>query len=137
MTHIVAIAQASFADPWMPRSFQEAVEQSLNGDRTIVLVALRDSAVCGYAIAWTVGDEGELADVAVAESKRGHGIGRRLVEAILPVCAARGAERIFLEVRVSNDRAQRLYERCGFARIGVRRRYYRNDEDALVMEKVL
>jgi len=134
---IVAIARDSFIDPWTEGSLREAVDQSVAGERTVVVVATVNGAVCGYAVAWTVGDEGEIADLAVAPEHRGCGIGARLLEAVLGLCARRSAARIFLEVRAGNDGARRLYERCGFVQIGVRRNYYRDGEDALVMKKVL
>jgi [ribosomal protein S18]-alanine N-acetyltransferase len=72
--------------------------------------------------------------VAVTQEVRGRGVGRRLVREVLERVRKRGARECFLEVRVSNMAARKLYEELGFAAIGTRRAYYRKPvEDALVM----
>lgn len=154
---IVAIDHASFTQPWSPRSFEKAVANT----KTIALVAHPDTAarvqaasgdaaggeavndkaiggeIVGFGVAYTVGDEGEVLTLAIAATARGCGLGRTLLQTLLQQCAARGARQMFLEVRAGNTNAQRLYERCGFAPVGLRRRYYADGEDAIVMKKVL
>uniref|UniRef100_UPI0015EFFD8C GNAT family N-acetyltransferase n=1 Tax=Streptomyces phytophilus TaxID=722715 RepID=UPI0015EFFD8C len=64
------------------------------------------------------------------------GLGPRLLEALLAAARRFGCREVLLEVRVDNERAQRLYERHGFAVIGVRRGYYQpGNVDALVMRR--
>jgi ribosomal-protein-alanine acetyltransferase len=78
--------------------------------------------------------EGDIQTIAVADSARGHGLGRVLMEALISEARKRGARLIFLEVRADNPGAQRLYERLGFLDVGVRRGYYQPDNvDAIVM----
>ena len=78
--------------------------------------------------------EGDIQTIAVAESARGHGLGRTVMQALISEARKRGARLIFLEVRADNPGAQRLYERLGFIDIGVRRGYYQPDNvDAIVM----
>jgi N6-L-threonylcarbamoyladenine synthase/ribosomal-protein-alanine N-acetyltransferase len=78
--------------------------------------------------------EGDIQTIAVADSARGHGLGRALMEALISEARKRGARLIFLEVRADNPGAQRLYERLGFLDVGVRRGYYQPDNvDAIVM----
>lgn len=144
---LIEIERASFSDPWAP----DTVAGSLHEPRTIILVAaprdaedgvagygrsgdgVADYGICGYAVAWTVGDEGEIAHLAVAPATRSRGIGARLLAGLLDECVRRGARQVFLEVRRSNEPARRLYERAGFTEVGVRRRYYRDGEDAVTM----
>ena len=71
-----------------------------------------------------VGDEAKLLLCAAASGLRRRGVARRLVEAALVSARARGAERMFLEVRESNHPARALYEACGFSQVGVRPGYY-------------
>lgn len=94
------------------------------------VVAEIDGAVAGFAVWRGVDtDEWELLNIAVDPALRGRGLGRALIEA-LP------AGRVFLEVRESNANARRLYEQCGFAVIGKRRRYYQHPaEDGIVLER--
>ncbi|MDJ0347821.1 ribosomal protein S18-alanine N-acetyltransferase [Cryobacterium sp. PH29-G1] len=78
--------------------------------------------------------EGDIQTIAVAESARGHGLGRTLMQALIGEARKRGARLVFLEVRADNPDAERLYERLGFISVGVRRGYYQPDNvDAIVM----
>jgi hypothetical protein len=73
----------------------------------------------------------------VAAGRWGEGIGSALLDGLLAEAARRGCTEIFLEVRVDNDRAQRLYRRRGFTEVGIRRGYYQpSNTDALVMRLV-
>jgi ribosomal-protein-alanine N-acetyltransferase len=126
---VVAIDNVSFKQPWSPRSFEKALQD----EKTDVLVAQSAGRVVGFGVAYAVGDEGEIATLAVDGTARGQGLGERIVRALLELCNRRGARKVFLEVRVSNSSAQRLYERCGFVEVGRRRRYYADGEDAIVM----
>ncbi len=63
--------------------------------------------------------------MAVAPSHQGQGLGALLLSALLDEAARRGQRVVSLEVRADNAAAQRLYERHGFARVGVRKGYYR------------
>ncbi|HVF10026.1 MAG TPA: ribosomal protein S18-alanine N-acetyltransferase [Abditibacteriaceae bacterium] len=130
---LLALEQESFDEPWVMASLQEAVA----GERYRVLIAHCEGTPCGYVIASTVGDEGEIARIAVGMAWRRRGLGRRLLKAALDECRQRGVLRFFLEVRAGNEVALRLYERAGFRRTGLRRRYYRDGEDAVIMEIVL
>ena len=63
---------------------------------------------------------------------RGNGYGKKLVEAIQKEAKAQGIQNLFLEVRVSNAIAIALYEKCGFKKINIRKKYYSDGEDALI-----
>ena len=82
--------------------------------------------------------EGDIQTIAVAPAARGRGLGRTLMQALIGEARKRGAREVFLEVRADNPSAQRLYERLGFAEVGVRRGYYQPDNvDAIVMRLVI
>lgn len=132
---VCAIEAQSFPSPWQPDTFRSL----LTRDQVRILVAeLPREGVVGYAVFWWVVDEGELANLAVAETHRGRGIGSRLLDRVLAYGKAEGIENLFLEVRASNTRAQQLYLARGFRQVGVRRGYYRDPwEDALVLVRHL
>ena len=70
--------------------------------------------------------------------RRKSGIGAALLGALLDEAVRRNSEAVFLEVRADNDTAYRLYERFGFVRVGLRKRYYQpSDVDAIVMSRRL
>lgn len=99
------------------------------------VAADRGGVVVGYA-GIALGEDAEVMTVGVAGAHRGRGIGAELLDDLLTRARLARARHVFLEVRVGNVAAQRLYERAGFAPIGTRPRYY-GDEDALVMRLTL
>ena len=84
------------------------------------------------------GSQADVLTMAVAEDRWGQRIGAMLLDSLVGEAARQGCTEVFLEVRVDNDRAQRLYRSRGFAGIGVRRGYYQpSGTDALVMQLTL
>jgi ribosomal-protein-alanine N-acetyltransferase len=135
LARIHAIERASFADPWALEGFRDTIEH----DRARVEVAVgEDDVVLGYAVAWLVSDESEIANLAVAPEVRRRRIGVMLLDRILEAAASFGARTVFLEVRDSNVAAQALYGTRGFEIAGRRKHYYRKpEEDALIMRRAL
>ena len=132
---IHAIECASFDDPWALEGFRDLLDHP----RAKMEVAVgADGELLGYAVAWYVADESEIANIAVAAHARRRGVGALLLDRILRAAAAFGAKMVFLEVRESNEEARKLYEARGFEVAGKRSGYYRRpDEDALIMRRKL
>jgi ribosomal-protein-alanine N-acetyltransferase len=128
---ILRIERACFSDPWNRQAFDE--EAGRSGPMGFPLVARRLDAVVGYLVAWFVHDEIHLANIAVDPEEQRRGIGRLLLDRLLAEGAARRSAFVTLEVRWSNERAIRMYRESGFYEIAIRRGYYRDGEDALVM----
>jgi ribosomal-protein-alanine N-acetyltransferase len=130
-----AIECASFGDPWALEGFRDLLDHP----RAKVEVAVdAGGELLGYAIAWYVADESEIANIAVAPSARRRGVGALLLDRILRAAAEFGAQSVFLEVRESNEEARKLYEARQFEVAGKRTKYYRKpDEDALIMRRKL
>ncbi|MBK9798081.1 MAG: GNAT family N-acetyltransferase [Holophagaceae bacterium] len=80
--------------------------------------------------------EAELLRIAVDPAHRGGGLGRRLLEACQDDLTRQGLETLYLEVRVSNASAIRLYGACGWRRCGLRSGYYPDGEDAALFRHV-
>lgn len=94
---------------------------------------LEDGSVEGYLIGWVVFEEFHIANLAVSPDFRRRGVARALVEHALDWAKAEGAEQALLEVRASNEAAQRLYRSLGFDLISIRKDYYIHPtEDAWV-----
>jgi len=111
-------------------------------DREAVLVAESAGEVIGYVLArrtlsGRLSHHGHIAALAVLPAFRRRGIGRNLMNAALNRLTERNAETVALEVRCSNVIAQALYEKLGFKRTEVLRRYYFDGEDAFRMLKRL
>jgi [ribosomal protein S18]-alanine N-acetyltransferase len=135
---VASIEGASFSDPWSARAFLPL----LNESSTLFLVVAdeesKEGEILGYAVAWFVADEAELANLAVAPGARRRGIGALLLEHVVGEAKARRCRAMYLEVRESNASARTLYRRHGFHEIGRRVRYYvAPQEDALVLRRSL
>ena len=131
VSDVAAMESASFSTPWEASTFQRLLQEP-SVELTVMTGA---GALIGYSVLWCVLDEGEIANIAIAEEHRGAGLGRRLLEATLDRARGRGVRSVFLEVRASNTAARAMYTSRGFSEIGVRRGYYDAPrEDALVLK---
>ncbi|MCX7381538.1 MAG: GNAT family N-acetyltransferase [Alphaproteobacteria bacterium] len=121
------IHRASFPPPeaWGADAF--ALQIALPG-----VFGLLDEAG-GILLARVAADEAEVLTIAVHQSARHRGIGRRLLGAARDRAGADGAATMFLEVSTANTAARALYDSAGFVAVGLRRRYYADGSDALVM----
>ena len=90
--------------------------------------------IVGLAGLWIMAEEAHLTTIGVREAYRRQGIAELLLIAALDLALMLSAQVVTLEVRASNHAAQKLYQKCGFQRVGLRRAYYSdNREDAVVM----
>src|SRR5690606_2558786 len=124
-------AQA-FAQPWDG----PAIAALLAGDGVFAL-----SCPSGFVLARTAGGEAEILTIAVIPASRGRGAGRALMLAAAAHAAQTGAQAMFLEVGTANSPALALYDRLGFARVGLRKQYYETGSpmgtDAVVLKAAL
>ena len=128
---ILEIEEAQFPEPW---SRAMLLDEITNATTRRYTVAVHDGRILGYLGVMFVLDELHVNTLGVAPGEEGRGVATSLLDDAWADAATRGITRATLEVAVSNERAQRLYWRYGFAPVGVRRRYYeRTGEDALVM----
>lgn len=116
---------------WSPDQYKQAVTSS--EPRRLIFLVQEGEAISGFLGALQIVREWEIENLVVAEKERRRGLGSGLIEAFLEVARQENATTVFLEVRESNSRARRLYEKAGFELTGRRQSYYREpEEDALV-----
>ena len=90
--------------------------------------------ILGFAGMWVMLDEAHITTIGVVPELRRRSLGELLFVTLVEEAIRRRARWVTLEVRVSNHGAQTLYEKYGFTRQGVRKRYYSdNGEDAYIM----
>jgi len=131
LAQVMAIEERSFSSPWSPNAFMAELRDN---EYARYFCLELDGKVIGYMGLWFILDEGHITNVAIAPVYRGKGWGEYLMRCVMAEMLAQGMERMTLEVRVSNQPAQRLYERMGFTRAGIRKGYYADTrEDALIM----
>ncbi|WP_346730760.1 ribosomal protein S18-alanine N-acetyltransferase [Ramlibacter paludis] len=131
LDEVVAIERAAYAHPWTRGNFSDSLKsgyqaQLLRGGETLL----------AYFVAMKGVDEVHLLNITVAPSFQGQGWGRVMLDALAIWARGQGAQWLWLEVRTSNTRAQEVYLRYGYRRVGERKNYYPADggrEDAIVM----
>lgn len=127
------IEKACFSAPWDCETLTTALLRS----DIVGLLLEADGELVGYALGSVVCEDADVLRIAVLKTRRGEGLGGKLFDALLSEMKARGAERVFLEVRTSNAPAIGLYEKRGFYTLRERKHYYADGEDALEMKKEL
>ena len=125
-----AIEVACFRTPWSKESFYREVTENACARYVVVR---EDGVPIAYAGVWFVLDEGHITNIAVHPERRGLGYGELVTRSMIQLAADSGMNWMTLEVRRSNQIAQALYHKLGFIDVGYRKRYYENQEDALVM----
>jgi [ribosomal protein S18]-alanine N-acetyltransferase len=137
---VLALEQGTPEAPhWNRLEYERCLRSSDPGSvMRAAFVANADGTVVGFSVAKLVAGVCELESMAVDCEARGRGIGAALVTAVTDWARANGGDRIELEVRASNARAIRLYERAGLCWEGLRTGYYHSpDEDAVLMSAFL
>jgi len=97
-----------------------------------------DNALGGFILARDLGGEAEILTLGVLPRTRRRGVGRALLDAVMAEAGRRRLGSVVLEVAADNAAARRLYSATGFARVGMRPRYYRRDHgaiDALILRR--
>ena len=125
---------ASYPNPWPLDAFRRELKLPFSR-----ILCARNNAhdgppLLGYLVLWIVRGEGHILNLAVHPEARRQGVATAMLRQCIDTAREQSAEVIYLEVRRSNEAAQKLYEAFGFRNVGVRPRYYEdNREDALVM----
>ncbi len=132
LPEMLPIEQSSYPQPWTPGVFQSELDLVRLGQRHY-LVARRGGAVVGYGGLMFVVDDAHVTNIAVAPAHRREGVATRLLAELAWEAIARGCSALTLEVRANNAAAQALYRSFGFVPAGVRKKYYENVDDAIVM----
>lgn len=136
---VALIDRLSFTLPWPERSFRYEVTDNPAARCWVAEVSMDGRAcVVGMLVLWLIVDEAHIATIATHPDFRRQGIASHLLTQALGAARAEGARRAFLEVRVGNLAAQAMYYEFGFAAMGRRPNYYKdNGEDAILMSASL
>ncbi len=128
---VLEIEKLSFSDPWS----REAFYASLNSSCIFSLIC-DGERVAGYVIFALIPPEGEIYNIAVHPDYLGLGASKRLYDDTERRAYEKGVRTVYLEVRESNLRARRFYEKLGYIELGVRKNYYHQPtENAVLMSK--
>ena len=131
---VVSIENKSFSTPWSATALKNELKKAFS----LCYVAKVENNIIGYAIAWRVANEMQIANLAVDPRFRRLGIAQRLINALITQAIKEQVEAVHLEVRKSSAPAIRFYEKLGFHITGERKNYYQAEGiDAWLMTKQL
>lgn len=159
ISEVMAIERQSFPTPWTPHAYRYELTHNANAYYYVVrpreaphsahaeeitgwrarlrrMLGSKPAGppILGYVGFWLAAGEAHISTIAVHPDVRRRGLGELLLVKVIETALARGADFVTLEVRASNQAAQRLYEKYGFERKGERKGYYRDTrEDAWIM----
>jgi len=131
LDEVVAIERRAYGHPWTRGNFSDSLRSGYQGQ-----LLCAGETILGYFVAMLGVDEVHLLNITVDPMYHRQGWGRVMLDALALWARGQGAQWLWLEVRTSNVRAQQVYLRYGYRRVGERKNYYPADhgrEDAIVM----
>jgi ribosomal-protein-alanine N-acetyltransferase len=130
LPEVLAIETNSFKTPWSENLFRNEIFKTISLTRVTKI----NGKVVGYLCVNVIIDEGHILNLAVHKEYRGLGIASFMISEALDIMKNDNCRSIFLEVRVSNEEARKMYEKFGFTLLATRKNYYVSPvEDALIM----
>ncbi|MCH5351515.1 MAG: ribosomal protein S18-alanine N-acetyltransferase [Clostridiales bacterium] len=125
----IAAAENAYIDcPWT----EEQITAELTKDNALFFVATINGEFAGYVSALCAADECEIANIAVTEGLRRHGVATKLLLSLIASAKQLGASSVYLLVSEANSAAKALYGKLGFSEVGRRKSYY-GTSDAVIM----
>ena len=130
LDEVMAIERSAYRYPWSSGFFLQELQVACARS----ILAEIDGRICGYVLFWLLPGAIDVHNLAVAPEFRRLGIARMLMRQVVTAANSQSANRVTLEVRLSNEPAKRLYTSLGFIQTGLRKGYYSDDgEDAFTM----
>ena len=112
------------------------LKQELENGKSKYFVAKQENEIVGFAGILLIIDQVNIMNIVVKKDKRNFGIGSLLLEVIIRYSKIHNATSITLEVNEKNIPAIKLYEKYGFKQVGLRKKYYNNEDNAILMDLV-
>ena len=112
------------------------LKQELENGKSKYFVAKQENEIVGFAGILLIIDQVNIMNIVVKKDKRNFGIGYLLLEEIIRYSKIHNATSITLEVNEKNIPAIKLYKKYGFKQVGLRRKYYNNEDNAILMDLV-
>ena len=113
------------------------IQSDFNQRSLYKVVRTDDGDIAGYISLLLLEGEAELLRIAVKKRYRKKGFGKALLEAVIEECNDRALEKLYLEVKDTNEQAKRLYLSEGFCEVARRKAYYKDGADAVIMSRLL
>ncbi len=134
LNSIKDILFSDFDDFWS----YDILKQELEGNHSYFLVAINEyNEIIGFSGLKVILDEADIMNIVVKKSFKGNGIGSKLLENLISYSKDNNLKTVTLEVNEHNLSAIRLYDKFDFNHIGIRKKYYNGESDAIIMSKQL
>ena len=127
------ILTCEFDDFWNYNLFKSELENK----NSMYIVAKLNNQIVGFAGIWFSVDDIHITNIVVKKNCRNQKIGSLMLNNLIELCENRTQKSITLEVNSNNIPAQKLYQKFGFKNVGIRKKYYNNTGDAIIMTKTL
>ena len=127
------ILTCEFDDFWNYNLFKSELENK----NSMYIVAKFNNQIVGFAGIWFSVDDIHITNIVVKKNCRNQKIGSLMLNNLIELCENRTQKSITLEVNSNNIPAQKLYQKFGFKNVGIRKKYYNNTGDAIIMTKTL
>lgn len=127
---IEEILESEFDEFWKP----SILRSELENQNSKYIVAEKDSKIVGFAGIILLPDDAEITNIVTKKSERKKGIGNLLLAKIIEI-SKKYKNNISLEVNEKNEIAIKLYEKYGFEKVGIRKKYYNGTDNAIIMTK--
>ena len=122
---IYLIEKECFSSPWS----ENQIKDEISKENAIFITAKENGNLCGYISGQLILDEFYINNVAVTEKYRNNGIAAALIARLIEILASKSCVLATLEVRESNYKARRLYERFRFTNLGIRKDFYSDPKE--------
>ena len=129
LNEIASILSTEFDDLWNENIFR----QELQNENSEYIVARLNNEIVGFAGIWISPVDIHITDIVVKKDKRNMKIGSNILEELIKLAETKERETLTLEVNEKNEIAQKLYLNYGFEKLGKRKKYYNNEDDAIIM----
>ena len=133
LNSIQNVLLTDFDNFWTYSTFMD----ELNSNNSHFVVAKNNNEIVGFAGLKVIVDEADIMNIVVKKIFRHNGIGSILLESLISYAKDNNLKTITLEVNEHNLSAIRLYDKFNFDHIGIRKKYYNGESDAIIMSKKL
>jgi [ribosomal protein S18]-alanine N-acetyltransferase len=137
---LIRIGEETNLSPWSAQSY---LEEMKNENSIMLRLVDEDNLIIGFVVGRIVagGDvekrvDAEIYNIAVIDAQQRTGCGQTLFDAFKEICSKRDAANIWLEVRESNEKAIKFYERNGFTRVQTRNHFYENPREHAILMRL-
>jgi len=123
--------EEAFFDGWNKNQFESSFKR---GNFYVFGLKEKNKLIAFISVSTAI-DSADIEDILVCKNFRRQGIGKRLIDFTLETLKEKGIREIFIEVREGNEQAKQLYFKCGFNKVSLRKKYYSDGENAIILKK--